>query len=593
MAFTSIISNWSVQPLIDHVGDCTERKLYIYIVLAIGTTCVDMSVFCMLRVLKEKLRCSFLVDLKQDLMKAILQRDFQTYYEKEQSFYVNLLTRDVDCISSQYFDSICGIYSVVVNTIITSIALVIINPGIYGFCILIGGGMSLLPKLFQKQLSVAQSKSSDCMERYLHRLKELLGGFTTIKLSRMQNRMLISIEKRNSDMENAVYKNAKFVQIVSWISMFGTSLSYVISIVIGVYMVKKQQLTVGELLVITQMIGGIIVPFEELPYYISSLSSSKIIQDKMKNVLGRAGESTEGLQNSKIKIWAKQNNDKQNNNKKMEYQENTYKKIYTQVNKSLKGELNQWKSDYLRLDQVTFGYEPEKPILKDIVFTFGKGKKYILVGESGSGKSTLVKLLLNIVRCDHGMVFLRERPIKEYPEEWFYQEVHYMEQEPFLFDDTIYENILLGRKESEKRVLEVLKQVGLYERVQHMEAGIYSRIEEQGRNLSVGEKQRIGIARAILSGARFLLFDEMTANIDPVLAMELEREIFALTDVTCLLITHQFHSSIMQKCDEILVLADGQIVEHGKLQELINLHGKFYAMYREACFQTKQLVYEK
>ena len=229
----------------------------------------------------------------------------------------------------------------------------------------------------------------------------------------------------------------------------------------------------------------------------------------------------------------------------------------------------------LSVENVQVNFD-EKRALEEIDIKFEPGKKYIIMGESGCGKSTLVKLFIKMVKCSKGRVMLGRKNINEIPDDQLYSVVNYMQQEVFLFDDTIRNNITLYKEYSEEAIKNAIESAGLTEYIGSLDEGIDTKINGNGYNLSGGEKQRIGIARALIAGAKIFIFDEITSNLDTSKERYIEDLILRLSGVTVIMITHRINDITLNQSDEIVVMKNGTISEHGKYSELLKSKGLLY-----------------
>lgn len=230
-------------------------------------------------------------------------------------------------------------------------------------------------------------------------------------------------------------------------------------------------------------------------------------------------------------------------------------------------------------DRVSFQYNAEREILKDISFRIAPGEKVAVVGASGSGKSTLVKLLFRFYDSSGGSIKVGGIDIRELQIQSLRRAIGIVPQDTVLFNDTIYNNILYGRPDaSPDEIQEAIEHAQLSDFIGHLPDGTQTMVGERGLKLSGGEKQRVAIARTILKKPAILVFDEATSALDS----KTERGILeALREVarghTSLVIAHRL--STVVDADRILVLDKGRIVESGSHQQLLAEHGLYASMW--------------
>ena len=226
---------------------------------------------------------------------------------------------------------------------------------------------------------------------------------------------------------------------------------------------------------------------------------------------------------------------------------------------------------------LNFSYGEEQTVLENINLCFEKGKSYAIVGGSGSGKSTLFKLLLGHHTDYQGDLLIDGIPIKEIDLDSLYDQISIIQQDVFLFDSSIKDNITMFRSFDETKVMNAIEQAGLTSLIE--EKGEDYSCGEGGKNLSGGEKQRVSIARCLVRGTPILLMDEATASLDNNIAQMVENKILSMENLTRIIVTHRFNEAIMRKYDEIFVMNRGSMIEQGTFDELMDKQGYFYSLY--------------
>ncbi len=233
---------------------------------------------------------------------------------------------------------------------------------------------------------------------------------------------------------------------------------------------------------------------------------------------------------------------------------------------------------------VSFHYRPDIPVLKDVNFRVRVGERIALVGPSGAGKSTLIKLLMRFYDVQDGTITLDGRDLRDLPLAYVREQIGLVQQEPFLFNGTVRENIAYGDlTASQARLEEVAQAARVHEFVVELPEKYDTWIGERGVKLSVGQKQRISIARVLLKDPPIIIFDEATSNIDTETEVKIREALVELTrNRTTFIIAHRL--STLRHVDRIFVLDDGRLVEEGTHAVLLARSGLYRTLY-EAQFQ--------
>ena len=231
----------------------------------------------------------------------------------------------------------------------------------------------------------------------------------------------------------------------------------------------------------------------------------------------------------------------------------------------------------IELRQISYGYAPGKPVLHDLSLTLEAGKAYAIVGASGGGKSTLLRLLYTPEPDADGQVLFDGIDIRSLAPESLNELVSLVQQNVFVFNASIRDNITMFRTFPEETVQEVIRRAHLEKLVARR--GLDALCGEGGSELSGGEKQRIAIARALLKHSSILLADEATAALDTQTAHDISQDILSLTGITRVVVTHRLEASQLQGYDKIFVLKDGRLAEAGTFAELVQRGGYFNALY--------------
>lgn len=236
-------------------------------------------------------------------------------------------------------------------------------------------------------------------------------------------------------------------------------------------------------------------------------------------------------------------------------------------------------SGAIDIDGVSFAYRDDSLVLQDINLSVPPRSFVALVGHTGSGKSTLASLLMGYYPLTKGEIRLDGRPLSALSHAALRKGVAMVQQDPVVMADTFFANVTLGRDISEEQVWHALEVVQLAELARGMAEGIYTRLGEQGNNLSVGQKQLLALARVLVDTPQILILDEATANIDSGTEKVIQRALAAVRKHTTLVVIAHRLSTIVE-AQTIMVLHRGQAVERGTHQQLLEAKGRYWQMYQ-------------
>lgn len=217
--------------------------------------------------------------------------------------------------------------------------------------------------------------------------------------------------------------------------------------------------------------------------------------------------------------------------------------------------------------------------LDKLTLTFEKGRKYAIVGKSGSGKSSIIKLLTEYGPGYTGRVLINGRELSGLNRESIMHISSVCYQQTYIFNDTVFNNVALYQDFPKGEVIEALRKAGIYDTIRKLPDGVDEKIQENGKNFSGGELQRIALARLFLRNKAMTFLDEITSGLDNATAYEIEKRLLD-EDMTIISITHRYNKTLMQKYDEIIVMGEGKIVESGTFDALMEKEGEFFQLYK-------------
>lgn len=231
---------------------------------------------------------------------------------------------------------------------------------------------------------------------------------------------------------------------------------------------------------------------------------------------------------------------------------------------------------------VSFSYSEEEKdlVLKDVSFKIEKGERIALVGETGAGKTTIVSLISRFYNPTNGEILIDNKNVLDYNLESIRSQMGIMLQDTFLFSTSIKENIRYGKLDAtDEEIIEAAKAVNAHDFIMSLENGYDTMVNERGTRLSLGQRQLLSFARALLANPRILILDEATSNIDTQTEIIVQKGIEKLlSNRTSFVIAHRL--STIRDCDKIIVIDNGEITETGTHEELLNLKGYYYELYK-------------
>jgi ATP-binding cassette subfamily B protein len=241
----------------------------------------------------------------------------------------------------------------------------------------------------------------------------------------------------------------------------------------------------------------------------------------------------------------------------------------------------------VRFEGVTFGYDPERPVLADVDLELAPGKTVALIGHTGSGKTTLASLIPRFYDTTRGRVVIDGADVADVTLASQRRQIGVIAQDPFLFSATVRENLLFGRPEAtDVEVEQAARAAQAHEFIERLPQGYETVIGERGITLSGGQRQRLAIARALVVDPRILILDDATASVDATTEAHIRAGLrTAMRDRTTLIIAHRL--STIALADEIVVLADGRVAARGAHDQLLAASAVYREIYEHGLLERQ------
>lgn len=488
-----------------------------------------------------RLRSSFihraLESYKALAFSRLTEKSISAFTRENTGRYLSVLTNDVNSVEENYLNrSFLLLYYCAM--FVGALAMMLWYDWRLTLATVVLCALPILISLVMGQgLARREQAVSGENERFVSSLQDLLRGFSVIKSFKAEGRVRKLFEDSNKQLEHTKRSRRWYEQILNAFSNTGALLLQMGVFLLGAWLAIRGEITAGTVLIFVNLCNYLLMPIQTVPQYWASRRAARALVDKLAQVTAEnAGHSGDPIP----------------------------------------PELHQ----AIELSHVTFGYEPDKPILNDLSVRFEAGKRYALVGTSGAGKSTMLNLLMGASRDYQGSITIDGSEMRTIDPDSLYDLMSLIGQNVFLFDDTIRSNITMFGEFDPERVDAAAEQAGLGELLR--QRGEDYRCGENGVGLSGGERQRVSIARSLLRGTPVLLVDEATAALDARTASQVTSAILDIPDLTSIVVTHRLEEGLLRRYDSILVLKNGAVTEQGSFEELMERRELFYSLFTVA-----------
>lgn len=527
---------WVMQQMIDSVsGVDGSLKLS---VLAWCVVSVVIAIIALKLISYYSKPCFMETAMKQYknfTFRKLTKKSISTFNVENTANYISAFSNDATTIENGYLEMQFNILANGITLIGALVMMICYSPIMTVvaclFFVLPIGVSYITGNRIEKVERIISEKNSELVAT----LKDSLSGFSVIKSFKAENAISELFTKRIDAVEQAKCNKRKLVTVISGLAGVAGVTAQLGTFLVGAFLaLSGWGITPGILIVFIDLTANVINPIRELPEQLASRKAAIALIDKLADSL----EDNVRDEGSPLPM-----------------------------------ELNHG----IDVRNVTFGYEAECDILHNINTTFAAGKKYAIVGASGSGKSTLLNLLMASHGNYSGEICYDDHEVKNINSESLYDIVSMIQQNVFVFNASIRDNITMFHEFSKAEVDRAIELSGLSKLI--TDRGEDYLCGENGCGLSGGEKQRISIARSLLKGSQVLLVDEATAALDAETAYQVSSAILGLVDITSIVVTHSLDERLLKQYDGIITLKNGSIVETGTFDELIAEKGYFYSLF--------------
>jgi len=479
-------------------------------------------------------------DLRVQVFTQLQRFSLHFYSEEKAGVIMTRMTSDIEVLQQLLQDGLAQFAIQGLTMVIVTIVLFTYNVKLALITVvLIVPIVTVFSLWFRKASDVGYNKVRDGIAGVLSDLSESLQG---VRVVAAHNRARHNVVHHRNTV--GVYRDANnYTAHITAIYGPGTDMIGILGqaalLLIGGHMVLDHQLTVGELTAFILYLSAFFQPIQQLVQFYNTYQQGQAAIYKLRGLLGTEPGVPEAVDAV---------------------------------------ELPPVTGDIV-FDDVTFGYYPDTPVLRDINLHISPGETISFVGATGAGKSTIAKLVTRFYDPIGGRVLIDGHDLRDVTLKSLRRQLGVVPQEPFLFAGSIRDNIAFSRPDAtSEEVAEAVRLVGLSGLVERSPDGVDTLVHERGQSLSSGERQLIALARAFLARPRILVLDEATSNLDLQSETAIESALDILLEQrTAILIAHRLSTAM--RADRIVVVDDGRIVEIGSHTELVNAGGQYATMY--------------
>lgn len=538
MSSLNLMISW----LIQQIMDCTANQDMQALVRSAWIVIIVVVIYTIANVMYRAVYPRFLQRAMQQYrdyaFSRLTQKSLRSFSKEGTALYVSALTNDCTSIENNYLAATFTLIELLFCFLGALIMMLYYSP----VMLVLAVALSFLPVAVSmtagNRLTEQEKEISKKNERFVSIVNELLSGFPVIKSFRAETQASRLFSQRNEQAEEAKKNKRRTEQLISLLANDAGIIAQMGIFLAGSWLaISGKGVTAGVVIVFVQLMNYILNPISQVPLLWSNRKAAIALMEKLSDALSE------------------------------------------NVREEGREKLNGF-SEKIEVKDLTYGYEPESPVLKDLDVQFDAGKSYAIVGGSGSGKSTLLNLLMGSSSNYQGEICIDGVSIKNIESESLYQLMTSVQQNVFVFNDTIRNNVTMFHEFPDKEVTLALERSGLSEFIE--KRGEEFVCGENGANLSGGERQRISIARALLRKSPILLVDEATAALDAATARAVSFSILNLVGMTRIVVTHRLEEAILRRYDKILVMKNGTICEQGNFDTLMQQKGQFYSLFQIA-----------
>ena len=535
----NLIVTWLMQQLIDAASGAPGALPLAALAEITGGFVVLCAVLLLLKYASEpRFIARAMRQYKELAFQKLTEKSIASFRDESTAAYLSALTNDAASVEADYLAQQLAVITKTVTFFGALFMMLWYSPLLTAIAV----GVTALPLaaslLTGGRLQAAEKQVSERNRDFTAALSDCLSGFAVVKTFKAEREIFQLFAESNRALEQEKFSRRRLKVLIGMIGAVTGLVAQLGVFLAGTWLaLSGSGLTAGMVILFVNLMNFMIGPVSELPALLAGRRAALSLIGKLADALEKDGSAGGSRTLSRLEHG-------------------------------------------IELRDVSFGYEEGKDVLHHVSARFEAGRAYAIVGGSGSGKSTLLNLLLAENTGYRGSVLLDGTELRELSPEALYGLMSVIQQNVFVFNASIRDNVSMFREFPQKALDEVIRRAHLRELLDARGADYLC--GENGKGLSGGEKQRVSIARSLLKKSSVLLVDEATAALDVQTAHQVSSDILDLTGMTRIVVTHSLEEALLRRYDGIFVLKNGTLAESGSFDELMQRKGYFYALFTVA-----------
>lgn len=534
-----MLSGYAIDAIQPGKGLVVFKTVFYYAFLMIIFYITSSILSYILSVLMIRLSQKIVWKMREDVFTKLVDLPVGYFDRNQAGDIISRISYDIDTINTSLSTDLVQICASIITVAGSLIMMLVISPRLV-LVMLVTIPLSIFyTRYMAKKVRPLFRKRSSKLGELNGFVEEMVSGQKTIKAYAAESAIMSRFDILNTDTAEAYYQAEYYGSMTGPTVNFINNLSLSLITVFGAILYLFNQMTLGNISSFVQYSRRFSGPINEAANIISELQSAAAAAERVFKLIDEAPEVLDRADSVELK----------------------------EVN----GDVD--------IKEVSFGYIPERTIIKNLYLHAKPGSLTAIVGPTGAGKTTIINLLMRFYDVWEGGIFVDGKETRDLTRNSLRKAFAMVLQDTWLFQGTIFDNIAYGKENATMEEVEnAAKLAGIHSFIKRLPEGYYTIVNEDGLNISKGQKQLLTIARAMLLDAKMLILDEATSNVDTRTEIKIQKAMRKLMEEkTCFVIAHRL--STIQGADNILVVDQGNVVEQGNHKELMNKKGFYYKLY--------------